>query len=68
MDERVIISIRKAKLASSKCIAVTLANRYSIVGSCRRIIKLKGIFVGFNRISLNRASVAFQLPIATSTC
>ena len=68
MGKCVIISIRKAKLASSKCIAVTLANRYSIVGSCRRIIKLKGIILSLNRISLDGASVDFQLPIATSTC
>ena len=63
MGKCVIISIRKAKIASVKCVAVALANRYDIVCSCWRIVELKCIFVSFNRIRLNRPCVDLELPI-----
>ena len=67
MGKCVIISIRKAKLASIECVAVALTNRYDIVGSCRRIIELKGIFVSLNGIRLDGACIDLELPIATGT-
>ena len=68
MDKCVIISIRKAKLVSVKCVAVALSNRYNIVGGCRRIIELKGVFVSLNRICFNGTGTGFKVPVATSTC
>ena len=67
MGKCVIISIRKAKIASVKCVTVALTNRYDIVCSCWRIVELKCIFVSLNNISLNGSCIDLKLPITAGT-